>query len=94
MKRPDSSYQERLYRVSQRLQSIQSNFDGHRSSRMTDLEKAVENIEEQLYEHQRQNSRQIASLKSNIAEFLKELDTNKESREGYFNNKTEQLLEI
>ena len=90
----DSGYKERVKRLSERLQGIQGNFETDRSSRFSEIEKKLDDLEKDFYEAQDQNSKKFSMLKDSIQKIEKTLDEELHTRDSYFEIKTHELNEF
>ena len=84
---------ERVRRLSEKLQGIQSNLESDRSSRYLDLEKQLDELESSYQEAHEHNSKRFQSLKDQVQKIEKSLDEELHMRDSFFEIKSQELLE-
>mmetsp|Transcript_8924 Transcript_8924/g.17247 ORF Transcript_8924/g.17247 Transcript_8924/m.17247 type:complete len:255 (+) Transcript_8924:7-771(+) len=84
-------HQDRIVKLSERLQGIQAALDGDKSSHSENLEKQVQALELQINDLQEQNSRKFSAYREQLTKIQGFLDEGHEARENALDVKVKEL---
>lgn len=86
--------QDRIFQISNKLAGIQTGIDSDRGTKLDQLERKCQALEEHLWESQEQINKKFSQHKSQLDMLNENLNTLKESREFYFDSKFKELSDL
>jgi uncharacterized phage-like protein YoqJ len=89
--RLDNGYNDRVRRLSERLSSMQITLDSERTSRYTDIEKRLDNLEKEFSDLSEQSNKKFTFLKDNILKIEKRVDEEFQLRDQFFQSKSAEI---